>query len=186
MDVRSDLCMTLQEALLGERGKLLEALQREEAHAAAVAVACKGAGMSTDPAEGDPGADPAAPADAGPSAGDGASGSMAVDEAAVEGAAEQGGGAAGDGIGQAAEGDADALDAYMSSVRTQIELEKARHGSMRYTLNPIQSLISIYGMSCACTPCWTSCTLFCALSDASGETRWETAAFASGYPCDLG
>ena len=121
----------LQEALLGERGKLLEALQREEAHAAAVAAACNGAGASAGPA-GDPSAGPSAPADARPPAGDSAAGAMAVDGAAVEGAAEQGGGAAGGAAERAGEGDADALDAYMSSVRTQIELDKARHGCMRY------------------------------------------------------
>ena len=125
----------MQEALLGERGKLLEALQREEAHAAAVAAACSGAGASADPAEGDPGADPAAPADARPPAGDDAPGTMLVDGTAVEGAAEQGGGAAGGSAGPAADDDADELDAYMSSVRTQIELDKARPASASHTPN---------------------------------------------------
>lgn len=124
---------TLQEALLGERGKLLEALQREEAHAAAVAAACSGAGASADPA-GDPGVAPAAPADARPPASDSTAGAMAIDEAAaVDGATEVGGRAAAGGAEEVAEGDADALDAYMSSVRTQIELDKARTGSTFHT-----------------------------------------------------
>lgn len=133
----------MQEALLSERGKLLEALRREEAHAAAVAAACSGASASADPA-GDPGAAPAAPADAWRPAGDGAADAMAVDGEADEGAAEQGAGAEGGGAGQAPEGDAegDALDAYMSSVRTQIELDKARPGPMRYTLTPAVSSTS--------------------------------------------
>lgn len=135
MDFPSDVCLMWQEALLGERGKLLEALQREEAHAAAVAAACNGAGASAAPA-GHPGADPAAPADAGPPAGGSAAGAMAVDGAAVEAAAGQGGGAAGGGAEPAADAGADALDAYMSAVRTQIELDKARPGYMRYALSP--------------------------------------------------
>ena len=122
----------LQEALLGERSKLSEALQREEAHAATVAAA---SGVDpaiypdVDPVK-SPGAGSAAHTDIGPlpSGVDRAAGAMAVDGAVAEGATEQRDGAAGGGAQQAADADADALDAYMSSVRTQIEQDKARPG----------------------------------------------------------
>lgn len=134
----------LQEALLGERAELLDALQREEAAAAALAPA------AADPAAGlaDPAKTPVmSPHEVGrpgsaalaTGAGGAADCTGAVDGAAAVGGTNAAPSAVGDGAAPAAvtagdrlpggEGEAaeaDALDAYMSSVRTQIELDKVR------------------------------------------------------------
>ncbi|KAK9833306.1 hypothetical protein WJX81_005069 [Elliptochloris bilobata] len=132
-----------KEALLGERAKLSEALRREEASAAALAASSGPPGLVTGLAPGPEAPAAAASAEADPAAAgidpvtdpggpggaerpaavaDRAGGAAAAGAAGGERVAEHGSGAAGGASAQAP--DADALDAYMSAVRTQIELDK--------------------------------------------------------------
>lgn len=134
----------LQEALLGERAKLLDALQREEAAAAALAPAAADAAAGLEYPAINPVMSPHEAGQPGSAVLATGAGGAADCAGAFNGAAAIGGAAAaasavGDGpalapvtagdrlpSGEGAAAEADALDAYMSSVRTQIELDKVR------------------------------------------------------------